>query len=99
MKKEDVITEIYKSIDEVNETSGIILSKEPDTKLFGGDSNIDSLGLVNLIVSVESNINETFNLSISLADEKAMSQKHSPFRTVETLADYIVLLINEESNG
>ncbi len=99
MKKEDVITEIYKSIDEVNETSGIILSKEPETKLFGGDSNIDSLGLVNLIVSVESNINETFNLSISLADEKAMSQKHSPFRTVETLADYIVLLINEESNG
>ena len=36
------------------------------------------------------------NFSISIADEKAMSQKYSPFRSVDTLANYVMGLVNEE---
>ena len=64
--------------------------------LFGGGSDLDSLGLVNLIVCIEENINTEFNMSVSIADEKAMSQKHSPFRSVDTLADYLFALLNEK---
>ena len=59
---------------------------------------MDSLGLVNLIVSVEQNIEDDFDVSITIADERAMSQKHSPFRTVGTLADYIEILLKEKEN-
>ena len=63
---------------------------------WGQNSVLDSLGLVNLIVNLEENINNKFNVSISIVDEKAMSLKHSPFRNVEALADYLVDLLNEQ---
>jgi D-alanine--poly(phosphoribitol) ligase subunit 2 len=59
-----------------------------ETSLFGQEGILDSLGLVTLIVSVEQAIEDAFGLSVTLADEKAMSQRHSPYRTVGTLADY-----------
>ena len=40
----------------------------------------------------EQNIQETIGISPTIADEKAMSQKVSPYRTIETLADYIIKL-------
>jgi len=82
---------IYYAIDEIN----ILLSKKQQltkstkTILFGKDGKLDSLGLVNLLVSIEQNIEDEFDLIITIGDEKAMSQKHSPFRTIGTLADYI----------
>ena len=33
--------------------------------------------------------------AVSLDDERAMSQKQSPFRTVETLCDYIATVLQE----
>jgi|KBSSwiStaDraftv2_1062776.scaffolds.fasta_scaffold2083358_2 acyl carrier protein len=67
---------------------GIPLNEE--TRLIGRNGMLDSLGLVNLIVDVEEEVNRRFDLSISLVDDKAMSQKHSPFATVGRLADYIL---------
>ena len=69
------------------------LSKK--TILFGKDGKLDSLGLVNLLVIMEQNIEDEFDVSIIIADERAMSQKHSPFRTIGTLADYIIMLLKE----
>lgn len=93
--KDDIIKIIFQSIDEVNEQNDLSIVKDLSTRLFGGDSNIDSLGLINLLVSVEENINNECNTSISIADERAMSQHNSPFKSIETLVDYILILINE----
>lgn len=94
--KSEIIEIIFKSIEEINQQNDTHLVKDVNTKLFGRESELDSLGIVNLIVSVEENINNEYNVSISIADEKAMSQKHSPFRSVDTLADYILKLLNEK---
>lgn len=67
----------------------------PETPLFGRDGLLDSLGLVTLIVSVEQAIEDRFGVRVSLADDRAMSQARSPFRTVGALADYAVRLIEE----
>jgi acyl carrier protein len=67
------------------------------TVLFGRMGIFDSLGLVSLIVDVEQKI-EDYGISIILGDERAVSQKHSPFRTVQSLADYICLLIDEQQH-
>lgn len=67
----------------------------PDTALFGEEGIFDSLGLVSLIVAVEEAISEGCNTTISLADERALSQSRSPFRTLGTLAAYAHRLLKE----
>jgi acyl carrier protein len=60
-----------------------------DTRLLGRQAVIDSLGLVTLIVDLEQRLSDEHGLVVTLADERAMSQKRSPFLTVGSLADYI----------
>ena len=74
------------------------LEKSTDTVLFGENGKLDSLGLINLVVAVEQNIEDEFDVTITLADERAMSQETSPFRTVGTLTDYIEMLLGEKLN-
>ena len=66
-----------------------------NTRLYGASSALDSLGLVYVIGDLEDKIYKNFHKSIVLADERAMSQKTSPFRSVETLANYIQNLLEE----
>jgi len=94
---ERIIKVIYTAIKEEN----VMLPPErqltpsTETILYGREGKLDSLGLVNLIVSTEQKIEEDFGVSITLADEKAMAERTSPFRTVQTLADYIARLLGE----
>ena len=64
------------------------------TKLFG--NNLDSMGIVFLVTEIEQAISETLNFNIVLADERAMSQKTSPFRNVKTLIKYTEKLVSEQ---
>jgi len=97
--KEKIINNIYKSIEEIYGSLDVKISLEKgiETTLFGG-GDLDSLGLVNLIVAVEQNIEDEFHVVIAIADDRALSQKHSPFRTVGSLADYIEVLLKEKLN-
>jgi acyl carrier protein len=90
---------IFKSIKELNENldEDQQLQLSTDTVLLGKDSNIDSITLVNLIVTIEESLEDNLNVSVTLADEKALSQKNSPFLTIQTLLDYIALLIKEHA--
>lgn len=73
---------------------------DTDTSLIGKQAVLDSLALVTLIVDLEQRIEEDYNVAITLADDRAMSQKHSPFRTVGSLTAYIDQLLGEElGNG
>ena len=92
---------IMNSIEEINRQleNEDQLEKSPNTILFGNGGVLDSLGLVNFIVIVEQNIENEFDATITLADERAMSQKHSPFMTIESLEDYIEILLEKELNG
>jgi acyl carrier protein len=66
-----------------------------DTKLFGEDGALDSLALVSVITDLEDEIYDKFDKHITLADEKTMSRRSSPFSTVKSLRDYIHALISE----
>ena len=61
---------------------------DSDTRLFGQDGLLDSMGLVTLIVAVEQALEDHFDKPVALADEKALSQANSPYRSVATLAEY-----------
>lgn len=66
-----------------------------ETKLYGRNGSLDSLGLVILITDLEERISDDFAQDIVLADEKAMSQTTSPFRSVKSLTIYIQKLLEE----
>jgi len=66
-----------------------------DTVLYGKNSPIDSLDLVSLVISVEQSIEENFDAQITIADDRAMSQKSGPFRTVGSLVSYVGSLLKE----
>lgn len=98
--KQKVAEAIYKAIDEVNQQlpQDRRLPQSPDTVLAGPAASLDSLGLVNLIVVTEEMIEEEFDQLINIADQKAMSQENSPFRTVGTLTEYIASLLQETAD-
>ena len=98
-KRKKIIEVIYNSIDE--EINSLPSRKEPlgkseDTVLFGSSDGLDSLDLVNLIIGVEEAVGVEFDSEIALADESAMSEENSPYRTVKTLADYILTLLEDD---
>ena len=96
-KRKTVENLIITSVKEINEQlpQEQHLGQSTKTVLFGKDGKLDSLGLVTFLVTIEQNIEDEFDVSITIADERAMSQKRSPFRTIGTLADYIDMLLKE----
>lgn len=65
------------------------------TQLFGANGLLDSIGLVALVIEIESQIAAKLDVAIVLADDRAMSQRNSPFRSVESLAAHVVSLVNK----
>jgi acyl carrier protein len=68
-----------------------------DIILMGPASPLDSLGLVLLIVDVEQALQMKYGLNLALANERAMSLRNSPFRSVNALVDYILMLVQEQN--
>jgi acyl carrier protein len=61
----------------------------PGSVLYGPGAVLDSFGLVRFIVALEAAIEARFAAAVVLANQHAMSQKRSPFRTVDSLASYV----------
>lgn len=68
-----------------------------DSPLVGGEAVLSSVGLVSYALDVEAAVLESFDAPITLVTEQALSRRHSPFRTVGTLADYVVELVTGEA--
>ena len=94
--KAKILASLYKAVDAFNDQQAARaqkLKKFPTTRLFGGNGALDSLGLVQFIVLAEQQVQKDFRASLALANEKALSMKNSPFRTIRSLADYIAKLL------
>ena len=74
-----------------------------ESTTFYGSSNeagLDSLELVTLVIDIEQKLESVYEITITLADDRAMSQRRSPFRSVGALTDYICQLIEDKiTNG
>ncbi|MDC0933407.1 hypothetical protein OAR97_06110 [Arcobacteraceae bacterium] len=95
--KEKIQELIIHSVEELNEEleSESLNNPTTQTKLYGANGALDSLALVSLITDLEDIISDEFDKDIVLADEKAMSQRTSPFRNIESLSLYILKLLEE----
>lgn len=92
----DIILEVVKEIG-VDQNNKALIDPSEDTFLFS--ENLDSMGIVFLVTDIESRISDELDVDLTLADERAMSQKTSPFRSVSALAKYTNSLIDEIKAG
>lgn len=88
---DQVIAIIYEAIDEANEVrpKRDWIRKETTEQLVGGTAALDSLSLLNLVMSVEERANAKFGSSLDLAAVLALPPETSPLRSVAAFADYI----------
>src|SRR4029450_11486304 len=98
---ENILAAIYRAVDWIN---GELppdrqLIKGAETRLLGSESVLDSMHLVSLIIAIEREVEDTFGVALTLADERALSMTESPFRSIQSLADYIGILIVDARSG
>ena len=98
--REEIERVVYRAIEETNEMlegdSKVALSQ--DAPLFGKQGVLDSIELVNLVSAVEQEIDDEFDTTITIADERAMSRSKSPFLTVGTLTDSVEELLGQAAD-
>jgi acyl carrier protein len=87
----ELVYEVISNYLEIHEISSEI---NDNTALIGSHAIVDSMGLVSIIVDIESELLD-HDVEVSLTSEKAMSRKVSPFRSVGALANFIVEQITQ----
>jgi acyl carrier protein len=96
MNRNDIVSLVCQSVSEVLDAKGEdSKSVVEDTVIFGSNSTIDSLDLVNVIVVVEEAIADKTGKQITIVDEASLISGNSPFRTVGSLSQ----LIQERLSG
>lgn len=90
--REQTFALVKTAIEELNEELeyDTLENVTEDTVVYGGEDGIDSLSLVRLVVDLERQVEEAFGKRVTLADEKAMSMRNSPYRSAGTLTDFII---------
>lgn len=82
---EHIVIGVFKEFCQNNDLLCEINSQTP---LLGSNKVLDSIGLVNLIVDIETTFLDK-NIEISLTSEAAMSLKISPFRSLGSISYFI----------
>ncbi|SRR5258706_11092389 len=92
---------LYAAVDQLNQElpPEQRLTKTSETVVFGRTGKLDSLGLVTFLVLAEQQLYDKFGVPVSLADERAMSQERSPFRSLFSMSEYIGGLLAEKGES
>jgi acyl carrier protein len=88
---------VYRAVDELNKQlpKGVQVEKFLDSPLYGKGGRLESIDVVTLMMEVEDQVRNEFGTSITIADDRALSQQNSPFLTIRTLTDYVAELLTE----
>ena len=91
-----ILQAVYDAIDEVNLQlpEERRLQKRRSTVLLGESGTLESLELINLIVTVEQEIESAFQVTLTfMDDENVLSEKEGPLNTVASFVQYISTLM------
>ena len=90
----EILKMILATLKEVLENQGKTLPRmSAEATLYGQGSDVDSFGFVQLLIDLEERVNSCYGVGVTTTDQKAMSQRNSPFRTVQSLAEYMTVLV------
>ena len=97
MTKQGIEKIVIELLKEYCENNNIQVEIDKNTQLVGSSKILDSIGLVNFIVDLETTFLDE-DMEISLASESAMSARISPYRSVGSLCSFIAKQIGIEDN-
>ena len=91
MDQTEAVRIVHEAIDLVNGQlpASRRLHKSPETVIAGAGGSLDSLGIVNFVITLEERAHEVLGTPIKLFDEASLVEKNSPFQTVDTLARFL----------
>lgn len=96
-----VTNALYRSLDELNVLlpKSERIPKTTDAPLFGGGSSLDSVNLVNLIVSLENHLEQEAFQNVKLTEDPRFFQNAPAFKTVGSLIRFIVETLARGDQG
>ena len=97
MNKEKINEIVISTLKDYCETNEINVELTKDTPLIGSARILDSMGLVNIIVDIETAFLDE-DVNINLTSESAMSGRISPFRSVGSLCNFIARQLGIEED-
>ena len=82
---------IYETIDEINEQSppDRKIGKSEQTVIVGEGSALDSLGIINFLVSLEERVAAFTGRSVNLLDDDVLSDPAHPLRTLALIEKFV----------
>jgi acyl carrier protein len=88
---EQVLQAIYQTIAELNGQLPATqqLAAAPETVLVGEKGQLDSLGLINLLVNLEDVLAAAVGRRIKIFDERLLANAQGPMATVGALAEHV----------
>jgi acyl carrier protein len=91
MDREQALRLVYDAIDVVNRQlpAARRLAKSPETVIVGPSGSLDSLGLVNFVMTLEERVTDVLHAPVDLLDGATLIEEDSPFRTVATLTRFL----------
>ena len=94
MERDQAFRLVCEAIDVVNHQLPVSkrLQKAPQTVITGGGGSLDSLGLINFVITLEEKTSDAIGVPIQLLDESAVIDEHGPFRTVDSLTSFLATL-------
>lgn len=97
MDKEKIQEIVFNTIEMYCVSNAIALAEEltEHTPLIGSNRILDSMGLVNIIVDIETAFLDE-GIEVSLTSETAMSGRISPFRSIGSLSSFIARQLGVE---
>jgi acyl carrier protein len=96
MDRETALSVVVSCLRETLEQSGgTVPEVNEETVIVGQAAVLDSIAVVSLIVDIEQKLEMEHDVSVTLASEKAMSMRSSPFRTAGVLADHVIATMQE----
>ena len=84
---QDVVLEAMRTVNLARDPAAQLVVSA-DAAIFGPASPLDSLGLVALLLDIEEGL-QAIGYNVMLSDDRAVSQKRSPFRSVRSLVEYV----------
>ena len=90
---------IYKAIEEINNELKLNMEKSLDTKILGGNSQLDSLGIFSFVLEIEKRIEEDFKIEISLINNEFIDNDSDHLDNVEKLRSFIIAKIKINRNS
>ena len=84
---------ISKVIEQINKDLNVDFLKNNISDIIGGNSPLDSLGVISFLLELENKIEDTYDLEITLVNESVLTEEQSPISNIESLKSHLNTLI------